>query len=147
MRGLPTYTVLSVAFPTSIREPHIVDEINVSFNAKGGGTHGEFGFRWYMFNSTSRPTLAMEVHAFTDGMAAMLDNRIVPILEALARRKDSLPEVSVDWMVGKLEEAGVKPSTYQLRGLYASTYGSVDFWPKSAQAIFRQLTRHEGING
>jgi hypothetical protein len=147
MRGIPTYTQYTVAFPTLVmHERDVVEEINVSFNAKGGGTHGEFRFVWYEFHrANGSPERALRVEAFTDGMAAMLDERLLSILRTLANRKVSLPEITPTQLIEKLEEVGVRPSTYQLQGLYEKSHGRPGFWPKEAQRQYEALRRHEGV--
>lgn len=150
MKGIPTYTQHTVAFPrVTMGERSQIDEINVCFNAKGGGAWGEFTFVWYDHSGayppgSTRDRRAMRVAAFSGtGMKAMLDRRIFPIIEHLSRRNDDLPEVYPADVIKWLEEAGVRPSTYHLLGLYEQSHGRVEFWPKDARRQFDALRQHE----
>jgi hypothetical protein len=148
MRGIPTYTQYTVAFPTLPFRDSVIEEIGVSFDAKGGGTHGEFTFRWYDFGGMhpydKRDHRALRVEAFTDGgISAMLDDRLLSILRRLSRRRRDIPEVTPDTLVQMLEEVGVRASVHQLRGLYAESYGRPEYWPAEARRAYQTLMRHE----
>lgn len=144
MKGIPTYTQFTVAFPTLSRQEETIDEISVGFDAKGGGTHGEFVFKWRDFG----PSRALQVCAFTDGgIAAMLDDRILPVLRMLAARRHTLPEVTPEWLILRLEETGARPSLHQLKGLYEKSFGKPEFWPKAAKKHYDILMRHQRGTG
>lgn len=123
MKGTPRYTQHTVAWPRlPIHEPNCVEELGVSFDAKGGGTHGEFMFRWYRFSSYSyrdrTPSLRAEV--FSDGLGAFLDPRIQRVVGVLQRRHAAgQPDATPDFLIALLESEGVKPSDYHKAGLAA----------------------------
>jgi hypothetical protein len=147
MRGIPTYTQYTVAFPTLPMRDGMIEEVNVSFDAKGGGTHGEFSFRWFDFDKLhprdKEDRRALCVRAFTDGISAMLDERLLAILRRLARRKRDIPEVTPDTLIQMLEEVGVRASKYHLNGLYMQSHGRIDYWPAEARKAYQALKRHE----
>jgi hypothetical protein len=117
MQGIPTYTQHTVAFPTLPLREHVVDDVSVSFAAKGGGTHGEFTVEWVGLSSFG-PHGAFRVKAFGDGLGALLDPRILGLMEALRKMDDEEQnEVSPARFIEMLEAAGVRPSIYHLRGL------------------------------
>lgn len=121
MKGIPTYTLHSVAWPSLPLggRPRVTEELSISFEAKGGGSHASFNLRWYdlgrTMGRTEPPSVAVE--CFSDGLGALLDQRVSRLLRRMQmHRKDDgspQPDRVVEW----LEELGVGPSTYHLRGL------------------------------
>lgn len=140
MKGIPTYTQHTVAFPTvSFHRHGVFEELYISFDAFGGGTHGEFALRWVKF--TQPESIALRIDVFTDGLSAMLDARIMGVIQALARRQRSLAEWTPEQVIGLLEAAGVRPSTHHLRGLLERGGSHTDTmrWKRELE----KLRRHE----
>lgn len=131
MKGTPHYTQHSVAWPLNPRPPRVLDDIHVSFDAKGGGTWGEFSFEWIeLMRSTSLwpgssrqepdpayPHGALRIEVFSDGLPAFLDDRIQRVVVALRKLPEKKRDVSPERLIQILEGQGVGPSQHHLRGL------------------------------
>lgn len=123
-KGTPVYTQHSVAWPELELRDRILEEVSVSFDDKGGGTYGEFTFRWYhlgykssLWGGTSTepryPHGALRIDCFTDGLPALLDDRIQAVLGNL-RRHNRSPKPAK--LIQLLEDNGVVASNYHLEG-------------------------------
>lgn len=109
-KGIPTYTQHSVAWPLNPRRDRVVDEVGVSFDHPDGGCIAEFYFRWIelrMFDHA--PALRLE--CFYDGLAGLLDDRILEVLKKVRRRGDR--ETPPAKLIEILEANGVGPSKHQ----------------------------------
>lgn len=121
MKGTPEYTRWSVAFPRAReRFDHgVIEQIGVSFAARGGGTHGEFTISVHKFDNSFSPAPQFEV--FADGMGAFLDARTQRAVKRMVRKcEHTLPGghkrgISVDEIVDILNEEGFRPSRYDRR--------------------------------
>jgi hypothetical protein len=149
-RGIPVYTQHSVAFPMLTLPSPIVEELNVSFQAKGGGTHGEFTFEWASLGSRSfgrfgretEPVVAIRVKAFSDGFGAMLDDRIVEVLTKLKRMREKDRDVAPEKLIEMLEAVGVRRSIYHMRGML--DHGEVPYEERAGlQKEIERLRKHE----
>lgn len=155
-KGIPTYTQHSVAWPNNPKRDRVVDDVHVSFFAKGGGTHGEFTFEWVEFlrqrwdgRSNSERDLrfpygALRVKVFTDGLPAFLDQRIQSVLLRLSRLDEDSRDVSPKTLIEMLEDEGVRPSWYHLQGLInAGAYETYRERARFEKEIARQRKREE----
>ncbi len=120
-KGTPNYTQHTDDL-TGMMDDRIVAEITVSFDDKDGGTNGEFKFAWYDLGSRTDafgkstplyPHGALKVECFTDGLTAMMDDRIVAVLNHIRKHNHNAAPASV---IAYLEENGVVQSKYHLRG-------------------------------
>lgn len=155
MKGIPTYTQHSVAWPTQALCDRALDEVGISFEAKGGGTHGEFRFVWVDLDSGQAhdswlppapvryPNGALQIQAFADGFSALLDSRIVGVLDYLKRLPDRNRDITPARLIELLERAGVRASTHHLRGLHESTWGRPESWPDEPRKAYDRLKKHE----
>lgn len=119
-RGLPTYTQNSVAFPTvALHTRGAVDDINISFDAEGGGTYGEFTVEWIDLKSAGRKEEppALRLKLFTDGMGAFYDERVQRVFDRIRRLPQARRDVSPERLIEMLEEEGIGPSLHHLRGM------------------------------
>lgn len=148
-KGIPTYTRHSVAWPDQplhSESPSVYDEIGVSFDAKGGGTHGEFRFtlhRFGLMNLERRRRRGddeshVAVHCFSDGLAALADERVQTVLAALRRRVGQ--SVDAEALEELLRKNGIRPSVYHLQGEMKNA--SYDRRAEIPREIAR-LRRHE----
>jgi len=143
VRGIPTYTQHTVAWGNRVPLQHGVnDEIGVSFDAFGGGTHGEFRFVWRELGAKYQPNGALQVQCFSDGLGAMLDERLLSLLRKVARLRQRDRDLSPARLVELLEQAGVRPSEPHLRGKNEPTYGRPAYWPDADRRAFERLRKH-----
>lgn len=113
-KGTPTYTQHTVAWPHRPPFDRHTEEINVNFKARGGGTHGEFMITFQELSGNICP----RVECFTDGLRSLLDERTLTVLNELRRREErGVRSITPADVVTLLEEAGFRPSRYQLSGL------------------------------
>jgi len=124
-KGTPTYTQHTVAWPSLTLPDRVMEDMGISFDAKGGGTHGEFFFRWY--NLGNNPSLwgggdrgepyypngALRVECFTDGLTAMMDDRVQAVLDNL-RKHNRNPTPAK--LIQILEANGISASEHHKRG-------------------------------
>lgn len=115
-QGTPTYAQHTVAWPTLRLDPYVVEEVNVCFEARGGGTHGEFRFEWLDFPGSSHPP-ALRVSCYSDGFPALLDPRVQAVLAKLRALRASRRDVSPERLMGYLEAEGIVASVAHVRGL------------------------------
>ena len=157
MKGTPVYTQRSVAWPRNpARHDSELDDIGVSFDAKGGGTHGEFRFSWVEFTQPKSiwdykgdgpkvrhpayPHGALKIEVFSDAFGAILDDRIIDMLRVIARMQEKRRDMSPEKLIAMLEAAGVKPSQHHLRGrLEQNLYDG----PAERRAIEREIARQQ----
>jgi hypothetical protein len=151
MRGIPVYTQYSVAWPSQVNTfgRNVIEEVGVTFNAKGGGTHGEFKFAFYDLGSQRRNDaygglyhknehyFALQVCAFTDGLGALLDPRMLRVLEALRRTDRQDKDVTPEKLIEMLEGVGIGPSVYHLRGVLEND----DLFEADRAAINKRIAR------
>ncbi len=158
MKGLPTYTQHSVAWPQNPRSPRVLDDIHISFVAKGGGTYGEFTFEWIeLMRNTSLwpgsdhkerdpryPHGALRIKVFTDGLPAFLDDRVQRVVKALKRLPEDRRNVSPEKLIVMLEAGGIRPSQHHLLGLIeVGQYADYAERRRFEDEISRQRKREE----
>lgn len=106
--GTPQYTQATVAWGPNVWYPSrgVVDEVNVSFEADGGGVHGEFHFSIYQFGERD---VAVQIECFIESVEQLQDERIQAVIEGL--REDE----SLENLLALLEQNGIQPSKYHLK--------------------------------
>lgn len=117
-KGTPVYTQHTVAWPELPLRERMLDEVGVSFEAKGGGTYASLDFRWHKLSTYEFG--ALRVECFSDGFGALLDPRIVSVIESLKRMRMDDRDVSPAKLIELLEAQGVTPSLYHLKGMIES---------------------------
>lgn len=103
-----TYTQRSVAFPTLPRYDGETDSVNVSLDDSGGGTQGEFHWKFQTFNGGH---LAVLLSVFGDGLPCFFDARV----QQVVHRWRAMPDpdmMTPNQLCGFLREAGAVPSRY-----------------------------------
>lgn len=107
-----TYTQYTVAFPSNPLYDGETDNVGVSLDAKGGGTHGEFLFRFVTFKSM-HDTKAVQLTVFGDGLSCFFDPRIQPVIQQWRDLPDP-DEMTPEQLCRLLREAGAVPSRYMV---------------------------------
>ena len=116
--GRFVYTQHSVAFPTIEPWPgdrSVIDMVGVSNDHPGGGTMGEFHWRFYRFQKPVRDHVAVQVQVFGDGLDTFLDRRI----QRVVKRWRDLPTpdaMSPAQLIAWLEAEHVVPSSHHRLG-------------------------------
>lgn len=105
-----TYTQHSVAFPTvRVGDDSETDSVNVSLDDSGGGTHGEFIFRFVHFRSPD--ILAVQLTCFGDGLPCLYDPRVRRVIKKWRKMTD--PDLMTpEHLCELLRAAGAVPSRY-----------------------------------
>lgn len=114
--GTWTFTDMFLAFPHKRLHPdedYMVADINISLEADGGGTHGEFGVRWYRFGHDESPYPKLE--AFGDAWGVLPASGVLDVLERHASQDGN--RLTVDEFKDELRALGFidKTSSYQRR--------------------------------
>lgn len=108
--GTLTYTQHTVAFPTNRLMDDDTDGVGVSLDAKGGGTHGEFQWRFVTFRNM-HDTKAVQLTVFGDGLPCFFDPRVQQVVQQWREMPDP-DEMTPKELCGLLEAAGAVPSRY-----------------------------------
>lgn len=113
--GKPEYTQYTVAWSSQPdpRSASVVEDIGISFAARGGGTHGEFRLMFYNFKGQYKPRLHVQVQVFMDGYKAFMDDRVQNSIKRIRRMTKPTPEKVIE----ALEGNGITASVYHMRGL------------------------------
>jgi hypothetical protein len=105
-----TYTQHSVAFPTvKVGDDSETDSVSVSLDDSGGGTHGEFVFRFVHFRNLD--TLAVQMTCFGDGLVCLYDPRVQQVVQQWREMPDP-DAMSPGYLCELLGAAGAVPSRY-----------------------------------
>jgi hypothetical protein len=108
-----TYTQHTVRGPAFRRTGTFV---HVSLDADGGGTGGEMGWTFYVFDLKRH---GVQMAVFGDGLDCLFDPRIQHVVAAWRALTDPDAITAADF-VRLLEGNGVVPSEYHLQGVRES---------------------------
>lgn len=104
------FTRHTVAFPMNSLPDGDTEEISVSLDADGGGTEGEFIWRFVTFRDG---TNAVQVRVFGDGLPCFLDERVQAVFEQWSSLSNP-DEMTPEMLCSSLLSEGAVPSRYML---------------------------------
>lgn len=114
--GTWTFYDSFVAFPhSSVDQPRerCVAHVQISLNAEGGGTHGEFAVRWYRFDHFQDEAFP-KLEVFGDGWAVFARSGLVDLLARYEERRPTpgefMDELFSMGYLDRTEKLGVGPS-------------------------------------
>lgn len=112
-----TYTQHTVAFPRlqiSDSSDSVYDQVSISLDAEGGGSHGEFQFKFYNFKGYGGLDLAAKLTLFGDGIVAFTDERVQRVIQAWFKMDDP-DDLTPARLIEMLNANGAVPSEHHLR--------------------------------